>query len=61
MDMLLNAAKLGQKFGRTEVVKILNISPTAASKFMGKMYQAGVLEAVEGKGKVPIEYSLNHT
>lgn len=51
IDVLLNTIELGQIFGRTEIVNALNISPTAASKFIGKMYQAGVLEAVEGKGK----------
>lgn len=40
-----------QIFGRVEVVNALNISPTAASKFIGKMCQAGVFVAGEGKGK----------
>ena len=57
IDALLNVVELEQTFGRTEVVNALNISPTAASKFIGKMCQAGVLEAVEGKGKG--KYRLN--
>ncbi len=50
VDILLNAVELKQVFGRTDVINILNISPTAASKFIEKMCRADVLEAVEGKG-----------
>lgn len=57
IDMLLNVVEVEQIFGRTEVINAFNISPTAASKFIGKMCQAGVFEAVEGKGKG--KYRLN--
>ena len=58
-DILLNVVELEQIFGRTEVVNALNISPTAASKFIGKMCQAGVLEAVVGKGKGKYRLSIH--
>lgn len=57
IDVLLNVVELEQIFGRAKVVNVLNIFPTAASKFTGKMCQAGVLETVEGKGKG--KYRLN--
>lgn len=36
VDILLNAVELEQIFGRTEMVSVLKISPTVASKFIGK-------------------------
>lgn len=57
--MLLNAVELEQIFGRTKVVNALNISSTAASKFIGKMCQAEILEAVEGKGKGKYRLSIH--
>ena len=51
INILLDAVELGQIFGRTDVVNVLDISPTAASNFIRKMCQAEVFETVEGKGK----------
>ncbi len=51
INILLDAVELGQIFGRTDVVNVLDISPTAASNFISKMCQADVFETVEGKGK----------
>ena len=58
VDILLNTVELEQIFGRTEIINALNISPTAASKFIGKMYQAGILVPVEGKGKGKYQWSI---
>ena len=57
-DILLNAVELDQIFGRTDVINILDISPTAASKFIGKMCRANIFEAVEGKGKGKYRLSI---
>lgn len=58
VDILLNTVELKQIFGRTEIINALNIFPTAASKFIGKMCQAGILMLVEGKGKGKYQWSI---
>lgn len=57
VDILLNKIKADQIFGRKDIVDILDISPTAATNFLGKIYKAEVVEAVKGKGKG--KYRLN--
>lgn len=57
VNILLNEIKLEQIFGRKDIVNILNISPTAATNFLGKICKAGVVEVVEGNGKG--KYRLN--
>lgn len=51
LDRLLDEIKTGQVFGRNKVIQVLNISPAAASKFIAKLKDAGIIIAVEGQGK----------
>ena len=57
VDVLLQEVKAGQVFGRKEVVQALKISPAAASAFLSKMKDAGIIIAVSGHGKG--KYQLN--
>lgn len=38
-------------FGRKEIIELLNLAPTGAGDLVAKMYEAGLLERVEGFGK----------
>ena len=51
LDILLHDIKIGQVFGRNEVIKSLNISPTAASNFITKIKNAKIIISIEGQGK----------
>lgn len=59
MERLFHHMASNQIFGRSEVVALLDISPSAASKLIGKFLGADVIKPVEGKGKG--KYRFNDT
>jgi Predicted transcriptional regulator containing an HTH domain and an uncharacterized domain shared with the mammalian protein Schlafen len=60
LDALLKEIKVGQVFGRKEVVQALQISPAAASGFLSKMKDAGIIIGVSGYGKGKYQLSTEN-
>ena len=51
VNKLLVELDINQVFGRNEIISILKMAPSSASKFIIRLKNAGIIERVTGKGK----------
>ena len=58
IQKLREAFPEGEIFGRTEVMKVLDLKASGASELLMKMRKSGIVEAVSGQGKGKYRFIL---